>query len=53
MNAMGIEVRYLAFPRAGVGSKTYNSMVSAWCADDPNTAITALKARQTIPEKTR
>ena len=52
MNALGIEVRYLAFPRAGVGSKTYNKMVSAWCADDQQTAITALKSRQTIPEKT-
>jgi thiol:disulfide interchange protein DsbC len=52
MNALGIEVRYMAFPRAGVGSKTYNKLVSAWCADDQQSAMTALKARQTIPEKT-
>lgn len=52
MNALGIEVRYMAFPRAGVGSKTYNKLVSAWCADNQQAAMTALKARQTIPEKT-
>jgi thiol:disulfide interchange protein DsbC len=52
MNALGIEVRYMAFPRAGVGSKTYNSMVSAWCAEDQQTAMTSLKTRQAIPEKT-
>lgn len=52
MNALGIEVRYMAFPRAGVGSKTYNKLVSAWCADDQQSAMTALKARQAIPEKT-
>jgi thiol:disulfide interchange protein DsbC len=52
MNALGIEVRYMAFPRAGVGSKTYNKLVSAWCADDQQAAMTALKSRQTIPEKT-
>jgi len=52
MNALGIEVRYLGFPRAGVGSETYKKLVSAWCADDPQAAMTALKARQTIPEKT-
>jgi thiol:disulfide interchange protein DsbC len=52
MNALGIEVRYMAFPRAGVGSETYKKLVSAWCADDQQTAMTALKARQTIPEKT-
>ena len=31
---VGIEVRYLAFPRAGVGSESYNKIVSVWCADD-------------------
>jgi thiol:disulfide interchange protein DsbC len=51
LNARGIEVRYLAFPRGGVGSETYRKIVSAWCADDPNDAITRLKARQSIPQK--
>ena len=48
LNAMGVEVRYLAYPRAGVGSASYSKIVSAWCADDPNEAITKLKAREQI-----
>jgi thiol:disulfide interchange protein DsbC len=49
LNKMGIEVRYLAYPRAGVGSSTYQKMVSAWCARDANAALTQLKAREEIP----
>lgn len=49
-NAMGIEIRYLAFPRAGVQSQTYNKMASAWCADNPQDAITKLKLRQSVPD---
>lgn len=52
LNAMGVEVRYLAYPRAGVGSPSYAKIVSAWCADDPLTALTKLKARQEIPPLT-
>ena len=48
--ANGIEVRYLAYPRAGVGSPTYGKMVSAWCADDTREALTALKRGEGIPE---
>ena len=51
LNAMGIEVRYLGFPRAGVGSESYNKIVSAWCADDRDTALTAAKAGEPIPTK--
>ncbi|MBL4783130.1 MAG: thioredoxin fold domain-containing protein [Porticoccaceae bacterium] len=43
LNAMGIEVRYLAFPRAGIGSPSYKKIVSAWCAKDPGQALTTLK----------
>ncbi|MAT83964.1 MAG: protein-disulfide isomerase [Gammaproteobacteria bacterium] len=50
LNEMGIEVRYLAYPRAGVGSESYRKIVSAWCAKDPNSALTKLKARQSIPD---
>lgn len=50
-HALGIEVRYLAFPRAGVGSPTYDKMVSAWCSDDAQEALTALKRGEGIPEK--
>ena len=52
LNARGIEVRYMAYPRAGVGSKSYDKIVSAWCAENQQDALTALKNRQTIPTKT-
>lgn len=51
-NDQGITVRYLAFPRAGVNSESYNKAVSAWCADNPQAAMTAAKLGQDIPEKT-
>lgn len=52
MNDLGIEVRYLAYPREGVGSEAYKKLVSAWCADDRQTALTRLKAGQPVPAKT-
>ena len=51
LNAKGIEVRYLAFPRMGIGSETYDRMVSAWCADDRHDAITRLKRGRPILSK--
>ena len=48
MNEMGIEVAYLGYPRAGIGSGSYNKIASAWCADDRLTALTKLKNRQDI-----
>lgn len=52
INALGIEVRYLAFPRAGPGSRSFEKTVSAWCADDPNKAITELKRGNSVPDRT-
>ena len=42
--AKGIEVNYLAYPRAGIGSHSYDKYVSVWCAQDPQAALTAAKA---------
>lgn len=44
LNKAGIAVRYLAFPRSGVDSATYKTMVSVWCAADPKEALTEAKA---------
>jgi thiol:disulfide interchange protein DsbC len=44
----GIKVRYLAFPRAGVPSGAYDQMVSVWCADDPQKAMTDAKAGRPV-----
>ena len=51
INALGIEVRYLAYPRAGLDSESYRKIVSAWCAKDPQRAITDLKLGKSIPER--
>ncbi|MBR9910393.1 MAG: DsbC family protein [Gammaproteobacteria bacterium] len=43
LNAMGIEVRYLAFPRAGIDSPSHKKIAQAWCAKDRQTTLTKLK----------
>lgn len=52
LNKLGVEVRYLAFPRQGAGSHGYNTLTSIWCADDPLDAMNQAKARRSIPSKT-
>lgn len=52
LNRLGIAVRYLAYPRAGVGSGSYDKAVSAWCADNQQLAMTRSKAGQEIEKKT-
>jgi len=49
LNELGIEVRYLAFPRSGIGRGSYDTMVSTWCAEDRNTALTDAKSGKKIP----
>ncbi len=50
LNKLGVEVRYMAYPRAGLGSESFRKIASAWCAENPQQAITALKNREDIPE---
>jgi thiol:disulfide interchange protein DsbC len=40
----GIAIHYLAFPRAGVGSASFDKYVSVWCADDKEAALTGAKS---------
>lgn len=47
----GIKVRYLMFPRAGQGSASFDKAVSAWCADDRNTALTKAKNGEDIEDQ--
>ena len=47
---LGIRVNYLAFPRAGIGSASFRKIVSAWCSEDPNLALTNLKLGLEIEE---
>lgn len=43
LNDNGITVRYLAYPRAGIGSSAYKEMENIWCAKDRNQALTDAK----------
>ena len=44
----GIQVNYLAFPREGLESETYQKMNNAWCSKDPRASLTNLKLGKTI-----
>ncbi|WP_240095769.1 DsbC family protein [Thermomonas flagellata] len=50
--ANGIQVEYLAFPRAGLGSEDYRKMVAVWCADDRRKALTDAKNDRPVPMRT-
>jgi thiol:disulfide interchange protein DsbC len=50
LNEAGIEVRYLAYPREGIGGASYRKIATAWCSDNPQQALTMLKNRQAIPD---
>ena len=52
LNRQGVEVRYLAYPRAGVGSPTYETLVSVWCAKNPQEAMNQAKARKKVAAAT-
>ena len=49
-NEQGITVRYLAFPRSGIGSASYNKAVSVWCEKDRQAAMTRSKSGETLPK---
>ncbi len=50
LNKRGIEVRYVAYPRGGVGSDGYRLLATAWCANNPGDALTRMKAGETLPD---
>ena len=49
LNRLGVEVRYMAFPRQGLGSPVANTLASVWCAKDPQDAMNKAKSRQDVP----
>ncbi len=51
LNSKGINVHYLAFPRAGQEGSTYEKMVSVWCSNNKNDALSIVKNGRKIPEK--
>ncbi len=43
-NALGIEVEYMWYPRAGIGSDSYRKAVAVWCDKDQQGAMDQAKA---------
>ena len=44
LNEAGVQVRYLLFPRTGIGGRSYQRAVGVWCADDRIEAVGVAKA---------
>ena len=51
LEALGVEVRYLFFPRSGPDTPSWDKAESVWCADDRNTALTDAKAGRPVEPK--
>ena len=49
LQSRGVTIKYMAFPRAGVGSAVARKMQSIWCSDDPAAALTLAKSKGNIP----
>ncbi|MGD8688509.1 MAG: DsbC family protein [Gammaproteobacteria bacterium] len=49
MNALGLRVRYLFYPRAGFGSSSWHKAQAVWCSDDRKAALTAVKQGVSLP----
>ncbi len=52
VNALGIEVQYLFFPRTGPDTESWAKAEKVWCANDRNTALTRAKLGGTVPDAT-
>ncbi|GIC77870.1 bifunctional protein-disulfide isomerase/oxidoreductase DsbC [Moritella sp. F3] len=51
LNQLGVSVKYLAFPRGGLNSPTYQDMASIWCAEDKVQAMdNAKRGGKVVPE---
>ncbi|MDX1692345.1 MAG: DsbC family protein [Ketobacteraceae bacterium] len=50
LNAMGITVKYAAWPRYGLKSPAGQTMLHIWCSDDREKMMTLAKTRQPVPE---
>tara|TARA_Y100001951_G_scaffold104444_1_gene116041 strand:- start:2166 stop:2894 length:729 start_codon:yes stop_codon:yes gene_type:complete len=50
LNRLGVEVRYVAFPRQGLNSPAAQELASVWCSKDRQAAMNLAKTRQAVPE---
>lgn len=51
MMDLGIQVRYIAYPRGGEEAGSYQKMISVWCSDDRHKTLTQAKNGQNLPER--
>ena len=51
LNKKGVKVRYLLYPRAGIGSPSYKVLQSVWCAKDQQQAMNTAKSGGKVPEQ--
>ena len=47
-NDFGITVNYVAFPRSGLASDSYNKIVTAWCSTAPKDTLTKMKEGEDV-----
>jgi thiol:disulfide interchange protein DsbC len=50
-NEKGITIRYMAYPRSGIGRPSYKKAVNVWCAEDPAKAMGDAKEGKMLAEK--
>ena len=51
LNKNGLAVRYLAYPRTGIGSSSYSKLEAVWCAEDRQQAMTDAKNGKNVVSK--
>ncbi|MCU1719616.1 thioredoxin fold domain-containing protein [Pseudomonas sp. 5P_3.1_Bac2] len=52
LNKLGVEVRYVAFPRQGLNSPAAKELANVWCAKDRQAAMTRAKTQKGVPDAT-
>ena len=50
VNALGIEVHYLFYPRTGPDTESWAKADKVWCASDRNSALTKAKLGGSVPD---
>jgi len=48
---LGIQVRYLFYPRSGPNTKSYFKAVTVWCSENKHEALTKSKSGENLPNK--
>ncbi|MBZ2188523.1 DsbC family protein [Alcanivorax sp. JB21] len=51
LNERGITVNYLALPRSGITTPVADTMARVWCAENPQAAITEVKAGNALTQQ--